>query len=78
MTKTWPIECDGAMLEMIQFCIENMGEMLKEDIEQGGSCGCGTKTLPVRQLRKDLKTANRILAASIKGQVALALEEGGE
>ena len=75
MTKTWPIDCDMRMLEMIQFCIESMGHMLSEDIKAGGGCGCGEKTLSVKQLRADLKTANYILAAVSKGQVNLAVSQ---
>ena len=73
MAKTWPIECDMRMLEMIQFCIESMGHMLSEDIKRGGGCACGEKNLTVKQLRADLKSANRILAAACKGQLNLAM-----
>lgn len=75
MAKTWPIECDDAMLEMLAFCMGTMAALLKEDIANGGGCGCGDKQLSVRQLRADLKTANRILAAAYKGQVNLAVKK---
>lgn len=75
MAKTWPIECDSEMLEMLSFCIQTMGHMIKEDIERGGGCGCGAKKLTVPQLKEDLKTASRILAAVSKAEINLAMTE---
>lgn len=72
---TWPIECDSKMLEMIRFCIEAMGQMLSEDIKNGGGCGCGEKRLTVSQLRSDKKTANNILAAAAKAEINLGLQK---
>lgn len=75
MAKTWPIDCDDEMLDMLAFCMQTMGGMLHDDIKAGGGCGCGEKKLSVRQLRADLKVANRILAAVMKAQVNLAVKE---
>lgn len=69
--KTYPIECDLPMLEMIAFAVETMAQMLQDDIDRGGGCGCGNKKLPVSRLRKDLQTSQRIIAQAIRGQVNL-------
>jgi|688.fasta_scaffold904659_3 hypothetical protein len=74
MRKTWPIECDAKMLEMLAFCMQTMSGMIQEDIDNGGGCGCGAKQLTVRQLREDLKTANALVAAIAKAELNLAVK----
>lgn len=72
---TWPIECDSKMLEMLQFCISTMGQLISEDIKNGGGCGCGAEWRTVSQLRSDKKTANNILAAAAKAEINLGLQK---
>lgn len=77
--RTWTIELDADQLDMVAFCIEQMGQMLSEDLKtQSASghrskCEHGKKRLGKTQLQRDIKTANRILAAVYKGQVNLAV-----
>lgn len=71
---TWPVDCDMPMLEMLSFCTHTMAGMIQEDIDRGGGCGCGAKKLTVPQLRADLKTANRIMAALAKAEINLAVQ----
>lgn len=75
--KTWKIEFDADQLDMLAFCVEQMGQMLSEDLKARSvsgyrsQCEHGTKSLGTKQLRRDIKTANTILAAVYKGQVSL-------
>jgi hypothetical protein len=77
--KTWAIELDAEQLDMLAFCVEQMGQMLSDDLKEQSvsgyrsQCEHGEKRLGKTQLRRDIKTANAILAAVYKGQVNLAV-----
>lgn len=71
MKGTWEIGCDQPMLEMIAFSVGVMRDMLQENLDSGGKCECGAKSSSLPQLRRDIKTADKILAAIYKGQVNL-------
>lgn len=77
--KTWTMEMNAEQLDMLAFCVEQMGQMLSEDLKARSvsgyrsQCEHGTKSLGMKQLQRDLKTANTILAAVYKGQVNLEL-----
>lgn len=75
MAATWTIECDEPMLDMLAFCVELMGQMLKEDLESGRKDCIHGKKRTAACLRADIKTANRLLAAAIKGQVNLEMSK---
>lgn len=75
MAKTWPIECDDDMLEMLAFCMQTMGGILHDDIQKGGGPGWGKRKQTVASLRSDLKVANRIIAAVMKAQMNLAVSQ---
>lgn len=71
MKTTWEIDCDQPMLEMMAFSVGVMRDMLQENLDSGGKCECGAKSSSLPQLRRDIKTADKILAAIYKGQVNL-------
>jgi hypothetical protein len=60
MKATWEIDCDQQMLEMLAFSVGVMRDMLKENLDGGDKLA-----------KKDIKTADKILAAIYKGQVNL-------
>lgn len=76
--KTWPIECDEPMLEMLAFAVETMGHMLKEQLDEGGVCECGAKRRSIPEIKRDIKTANRILAQAFKGKMNLEMARSFE
>lgn len=75
MSATWTIECDEPMLEMLEFCVGAMGKMLREDLESGRKECMHGKKRTAACLRADIKTANRLLAAAIQGQVNLEMSK---
>lgn len=75
MTATWTIECDEPMLEMLEFCVSTMGKMLREDLESGRKECMHGKKRTAACLRADIKTANRLLAAALKGQMNLEMSK---
>lgn len=77
MTPAWTIECDAPMLEMLEFCVGAMGKMLREDLESGSKACIHGKSRTAACLQAGIKTANRLLAAAIKGPGESGDAEGG-
>lgn len=71
MKATWEIDCDQPMLEMIAFSVGVMRDMLQENLDSGGKCECGAKSSSLSEIRRDIKTADKIMAALYKGLVNL-------
>lgn len=66
--NTWPIECDKKMLEMIQFCVQEMGGAIEDELPTARGANA-------TRLKGQLRLVNIVLAAVYKAKINLAVQQ---